>query len=212
MAEWFVDQGHTVVGCARSADAIAELRSRCPAPNRFDALDIADAAATKRWAAEVLQTHGAPDLVVNNAAIAPATAPLWEVPPDEVAAALRINLGGMINIIRGFVPAMNAAGRGVIVNFSSGWGRSTSPEVAVYCATKFAVEGLTQALAQELPKGVAAVALNPGIIDTDMLRICFGAGSSSYPEPSKWVKQAGSFLLRLSARDNGRSLDVPGAA
>ena len=85
-----------------------------------------------------------------------------------------VNLKGMANVIRHFVPAMVKNKSGVIVNFSSGWGRSTDAEVAPYCATKWAIEGLTQALAQELPPGMAAVPLNPGIINTGMLRSCFG--------------------------------------
>lgn len=68
----------------------------------------------------------------------------------------------------------------IIVNISSGWGRSTSPEVAPYCASKWAIEGLTQALAQELPSGMVTVALNPGIIHTDMLNICFGEEAKYY--------------------------------
>jgi len=99
---------------------------------------------------------------------------------------------------------------GVIVNFSSGWGRSADAEVAPYCATKWAVEGLTQALAQELPSGMAAVALNPGIINTEMLRSCFGASATSYPSPTEWAGVAVPFLLRISAVDNGRPLTVPG--
>jgi NAD(P)-dependent dehydrogenase (short-subunit alcohol dehydrogenase family) len=188
------------------------LAHRFGAPHRFDAVDVSDAGAVNRWATELLRTHGAPDLLINNAAIAPATAPLWDVSPADVEAALQVNIGGTVNTIRSFVPAMNRARRGVIVNFSSGWGRSTSPEVAVYCATKFAVEGLTQALAQELPKGLAAVALNPGVIDTDMLRICFGAGASNYPDATKWVQRAGPYILQLGPRDNGESVSVPGAA
>ena len=123
---------------------------------------------------------------------------------------MAVNVNGVANIIRHFVPAMIARGRGVIVNFSSGWGRSTSPEVAPYCASKWAIEGLTHALSQELPAGVAAVALNPGIIDTKMLRSCFGGEASGYPRPDEWVKQAGPFILGLTSKDNGRSLDVPG--
>ena len=61
----------------------------------------------------------------------------------------------------------------MIVTISSTWGRSVAPEVAPYCATKYAVEGMTMALAAELPAGLAAVAVNPGIIDTDMLRSCW---------------------------------------
>ena len=70
-------------------------------------------------------------------------------------------------------------GKGVIVNLSSGWGRSVSPEVAPYCATKWAIEGLTKALAEELPEGMAAVPLNPGVVDTDMLRQAYSDGAAS---------------------------------
>ena len=100
-------------------------------------------------------------------------------------------------------------GSGVIVNLSSGWGRSTSPEVAPYCATKWAVEGLTAALAQELPSGVATVALNPGVIDTEMLRQCWNDGASAYGTPEAWAKTAVPFLESLSAKDNGRQVTAP---
>ena len=111
----------------------------------------------------------------------PAT--LWEVPAEEFDQVVDINIKGVVNVLRHFVPAMIARGSGVIVNFSSEWGRSTSPEVAPYCATKWAIEGLTRALAQELPRGLAAIPLSPGIIDTDMLRSCFGDAAGHYPDP-----------------------------
>jgi NAD(P)-dependent dehydrogenase (short-subunit alcohol dehydrogenase family) len=98
---------------------------------------------------------------------------------------------------------------GIIVNFSSGWGRSTSPDVAPYCASKWAIEGLTQSLAQELPAGIAAIALNPGIIHTDMLDICFGESAAAYTSINKWVKKAVPFLLQLKPSNNGMSLTVP---
>ena len=98
---------------------------------------------------------------------------------------------------------------GVIVNFSSGWGRSTDAEVAPYCATKWAIEGLTQALAQELPSGLAAVALNPGIINTDMLQSCFGTSASSYPTAAQWARTAVPFLLQLGPKHNGQQLTAP---
>jgi NAD(P)-dependent dehydrogenase (short-subunit alcohol dehydrogenase family) len=104
---------------------------------------------------------------------------------------------------------MIEGGRGVVVNFSSGWGRSTAAGVAPYCATKWAVEGLTQALAQELPPGLAAVPLNPGIINTEMLQSCWADGASGFPGPEPWSRAAAPFLLSLSARHNGQSLSVP---
>ena len=114
----------------------------------------------------------------------------------------------MFHVLKAFVPAMVKRGSGVIVNLSSGWGRSTAPEVAPYCATKYAVEGLTLALAQELPRGVAAVPLNPGVIDTDMLRQAWAEGASSYQKADQWAKKAAPFLLALGPKDNGRSLTV----
>jgi NAD(P)-dependent dehydrogenase (short-subunit alcohol dehydrogenase family) len=97
----------------------------------------------------------------------------------------------------------------VIVNLSSGWGRSTDAEVAPYCASKWAIEGLTQSLAQELPSGMAAVPLNPGIINTEMLQSTFGSSASHYPSPEEWAKIAVPFLLEIGAKDNGRQLTVP---
>ena len=69
---------------------------------------------------------------------------------------------------------------------------------------------MTAALAQELPQGLAAVALNPGIIDTRMLRSCFGGEAGGYPTPEEWAKVAVPFLAALGPRDNGKALTVPG--
>jgi hypothetical protein len=68
---------------------------------------------------------------------------------------------------------------------------------------------LTRALAAELPPGLAAIPLNPGIIDTAMLRSCFGASASEYPGPGRWAEVAIPFLLGLGTRENGQSLTVP---
>ena len=122
---------------------------------------------------------------------------------------LEVNiLGRVASLIRHFAPAMVKRDSGVIVNFSSGWGRSTDPLVAPYCASKWAMEGLTQALAQEIPQGMAAIPLNPGIIDTDMLRSCFGADAGNYPTAVEWAQTAVPWLLGLGPQDNGRSLTV----
>jgi NAD(P)-dependent dehydrogenase (short-subunit alcohol dehydrogenase family) len=96
----------------------------------------------------------------------------------------------------------------MVINFSSGWGRSTDAQVAPYCATKWAIEGLTQALAKELPAGMAAFAFNPGIIDTDMLQSCFGDSASKFDGPRKWAKRAVPFLLKLDSRENGKPLSL----
>jgi NAD(P)-dependent dehydrogenase (short-subunit alcohol dehydrogenase family) len=207
LAEWYIANGHTVIGCGRSAE-ILNLRFTHPAPHDFTAVDVTEENKVALWAEHVLARHGPPDLLINNAAVMNTPAPLWKIPAGEFNRLIDVNIKGVANVIRHFVPAMVARKTGVIVNVSSGWGRTTSPDVAPYCASKFAVEGLTQALAQELPAGMAAIPLNPGIIDTDMLRQAWQEGAGNYPKAETWAKVAAPFILQLEAKDNGKSVSV----
>ena len=59
-------------------------------------------------------------------------------------------------------------------------------QVAPYCASKWAIEGLTRSVAKELPEGMAVIALNPGVINTDMLASCFGSSAALYQTPEAW--------------------------
>lgn len=207
MLEEFLARGHSVAACARTKITTESPRAN---PKLFASVDVTKPAEIDAWAKSVLDQVGPPDLLINNAALINRSAPLWELTPEEFYPVIDVNIKGVFNIIRAFLPSMISRNRGVIVNFSSGWGRSTSPEVAPYCATKYAIEGLTQALAQELPSGMAAIPLNPGVIDTDMLRSCFGGSAGSYPKPATWAKSAVPFLLKLGPSHNGQSLTVPG--
>ncbi len=210
LAEEFIRLGHTVLGCGRGGEAIFDLRMKYEAPHDFSVVDVSLDSKVALWAAKVLETGNQPDLVINNAGLMNRLSPLWEQDDKEFTKIVDVNLRGVVNVIRHFVPAMVSAKKGVIVNLSSGWGRSVSPEVAPYCATKFAIEGLTKALAAELPTGMAAVPLNPGVIDTDMLRQAWSDGAGAYPKAEKWAKTAAPFILSLGAKHNGQSLSVGG--
>ncbi len=210
MAAEFIRLGHTVLGCGRTKNDVQQLRRQFERPHDFCVVDVSSDQQVKSWAARVLKSHGPPDLVLNNAGVINKNARLWEVGAEEFSQVIDVNLKGVVNVVRHFVPAMVELKSGVIVNFSSGWGRSTDAEVAPYCASKWGIEGLTQALAQELPTGMAAVALNPGIINTEMLQSCFGGSASGYASPSEWAKTAVPFLLKIGPRDNGQQLTAPG--
>lgn len=209
LVDRLIEQGHVVCGCARTAEAIAELDRHYAAPHRFAVVDVSSDVEVRAWAKDIL-ADGPPDLLVNNAALINRNAPLWEVPEEEFSRVIDVNIKGVVNVLRHFVPAMIGRGRGVIVNISSSWGRSVSREVAPYCATKWAIEGLTRALAEELPSGMAAIPLNPGIIDTEMLQTCWGDGAHNYPGPVDWARRAVTMLLKLGPKDNGQPLSVPG--
>ena len=210
MALRFASDGWTVSGCGTDPAALQSLGRELGAAHHVQACDVTDPASVETFAAAVNDRFGPPDLLLNNAATINKSAPLWEVSADDFSRVIDVNLKGVHHVIRAFLPGMIHQRKGVVVNLSSGWGRSTSPEVAPYCATKWGIEGLTAALAQELPAGLAAVALNPGIIDTRMLRSCMGEAAGSYPTPEKWAAVAVPYLASLGTRHNGKALTVPG--
>ncbi len=208
MAVGLAERRWIIAGCARSADGIASVQGELPAPHFFAEVDVVDDARVASFCREAFERTGAPDLLLNNAGLINTPASLWEVSEEEFSRVVDVNIKGVANVLRHALPPMIENRSGVVVNFSSGWGRSTSPEVAPYCATKWAIEGLTQALSSELPRGMAAVALNPGVIDTEMLRAAWGEGASAYPNPVEWAKRAVPFLEKLGAKDNGGSVSV----
>ncbi len=211
MAARFAELGHSLAACGRDAEALASLEAEIGGGHHLRALDVTDGARVEAWAAALGRDGWVPDLLINNAGVINRQAPLWQLGEEEVSAVIDVNVKGVINVLRAFLPAMIEQGRGVVVNISSGWGRSTAPHVAPYCASKFAVEGLTRALAQELPPGLAAVPLSPGVIHTEMLETAFGEHAASYWRPERWADVAVPYLLRLGPDDNGRSLEVPGS-
>jgi NAD(P)-dependent dehydrogenase (short-subunit alcohol dehydrogenase family) len=209
LAEEFARLGHTVLGCGTSERRVRDLESALGRPHDFATVDVAGEEAVRVWMKRLIQAHGPPDLVLNNAGVINRNAPLWELTAREFDRVIDVNVKGVTHVIRHVLPAMIRRGSGVIVNFSSGWGRSTSAEVAPYCASKWAIEGLTQALAEELPGGLAAVPVNPGIINTEMLQSCFGHTANAYPAAAEWARTAAPFFLELGPKDNGRSLTAP---
>ena len=210
MAEKFIELGHVVAGCGRSTDSVEELNARHgEGKSWFAVVDVADDEAVAEWATRVIDELDAPDLLINNAGLMNDPAPLWQVDADAVSALIDVNLKGVVNVIRHFLPSMISRGNGVIVNMSSGWGRVVDADVAPYCATKWGIEGMTRALALDLPDGLAAVALSPGAVDTDMLRQCWSDSAAAFRGPAEWVEKAAPMILDLGAGDNGKSLTTP---
>ena len=206
MAREFSSRGWKVAGGARTAEALQELKKELFTEYFLQPFDVTIPADVDAFAEEVVRNLGVPDLLINNAGLINKSAPLTQVSPEEFSSVLAVNLGGVHNMIRAFVPIMERKEIGVIANFSSYWGQSTAPEVGPYCATKWGVEGLTRSFAQELPSGLATVAFNPGIIDTDMLRSCFGESAGGHEKPDVWAKHAVDRLESLGPADNGKTI------
>lgn len=205
----FSNAGHTVYGGGRSQTAIDTLKALSLAGCHLSVLDVSEEDSVKSFSEQILQNGHVPDLLINNAGIINHATPLWQVPAEEFQSVIDINIAGVHRVIRHLVPAMIEQGKGIIVNLSSGWGRSVAPEVAPYCASKWAIEGMSKALAEELPAGMAAIPLSPGVIATDMLRQVWGDSANVYPTADVWAAKAAPYILSLGASDNGCSLTTP---
>lgn len=202
--------GHVVVGCARTRAAVEELQDRLGEPHGFSVVDVAAATEVESWSRRVLARHPPVDLLINNAGLINNPAPLWQVPEEDFASVVDVSLKGTFHVVRAFLPAMVERGHGTVVSFIAGWGRSNASEAAPYHAAKSGLEGLTRALAEELPPGLAAVSVNPGVVHTALSESYLGKSARSYPGPEHWAERAAPFLLELGPRENGKSLTVPG--
>lgn len=211
MCRKFTELGHRVYGCGTRAELVDEINQAHPGKATCSVVDVTDPEAVKTWASSIIADCGhSPDYLLNNAAIINENKPLWEISPEAFARIIDVNLKGVFNTIHAFLPAMMERNSGVIINFSSGYGHSVSTGVAPYCCTKFGIEGLTQALAEDLPDGLAAIPMSPGIINTEMLQTTFGPSAESFDKADVWVERAVPFILNLGPQHSGKSIRIPG--
>jgi NAD(P)-dependent dehydrogenase (short-subunit alcohol dehydrogenase family) len=206
--EEFIRLGHIVCGCARNAAQIDALAETYPGRGIFRALDVLDRQQVVAWRDEIVQEYGCPDIVINNAATIHAMDFFEDIPADDFDQVLDVNVKGLANCVRAFLPLLKQAGRGVMVNMSSGWGRFGDAKASGYCASKFAVEGLTESLAKEVREGVAVLTLTPGGVSTGMSVDYWGEEQGESVD--SWSRRAAPFVLSLGAAHNGAKLGVPG--
>ncbi len=160
--------GARVVVTARSlADAQAVAG---PIPSALAlACDVADPRSVEAALAQAARAFATPSILVNNAGVIAPIGRLSEVDPEAFAAAIRTTLAGAAFAARAVLPAMAAAGRGVIVNLSSGAAHRPLEGWSAYCAAKAGLAMLTRAIQLEYgPAGIRAIGLIPGVVDTGM--------------------------------------------
>lgn len=159
--------GDKLIATARDAQALAHLGS----PENLIAIsmDVTDEAQVKSGVSEGMRRFGKIDVLVNNAGFGLLGA-VEETTAQEVERIYRTNVFGLLNVTRAVLPIMRRQRSGRIINFSSLGGYRASPGWGVYCSTKFAVEGLTEALHDELaPLGIHATVVEPGFFRTDFM-------------------------------------------
>ncbi|AUS79719.1 short-chain dehydrogenase/reductase [Actinoalloteichus sp. AHMU CJ021] len=132
-------------------------------------LDVTDRTRISAAVAEVIERFGSVDVLVNNAGRGLLGA-LEEITDAEARALFDVNVFGLINTTRAVLPSMRAAGKGKLVHIGSRSGFEGEPGVSIYSASKFAVAGISEALAAELaPFGIQSMVVEPGVFRTDFL-------------------------------------------
>lgn len=158
--------GARVLATGRSPDGAG------PEGCDYAAVDFADPPATAAFAATLAERE--PDILINNAGINK-VAPFADIDPDDFLRIQQVNVVAPFMLARAVLPAMRRRGWGRIVTVSSIWGRISRAGRASYSASKFAVDGMTAALAAEAAAdGVLANCVAPGFIDTELTRAVLG--------------------------------------
>lgn len=159
--------GHRVIGTVRNEEARLAFETLQPGRAFGRILDVSDAGAIGAVAMEVERTLGVIDVLVNNAGYGHEGV-LEESPLDELRRQFDVNVFGAVAMIKAFLPAMRARRSGHIINITSMGGHVGMPGVAYYCGSKFALEGISEALGKELaPFGIHVTAVAPGSFRTD---------------------------------------------
>ena len=211
LARTLAADGCRLVLTARSRAPLEALRDALAAAGTEVVAVTGDVGAdddARRMADTALEAFGRVDVLVNNAAVLTEPRPVVETPPEDWMETLRVNVVGTANLVRHVLPHMEHRGEGVVVNLSSGWGRVADADVAPYCASKFGVEALTQAVAKETQPGPIVFALNPGVIATEMLARAFGIDVSSYPTPEDLAPRWRRLFATIDPTWHGTSRDL----
>ncbi|HWD53679.1 MAG TPA: SDR family NAD(P)-dependent oxidoreductase [Acidimicrobiales bacterium] len=158
----------------------------------LSAVDVADRAALARFADAVIARFGRIDLWVNNAGLLGPIAPLALADGAEVARTIQVNVTGVANGSSIFAAHVRErAGRGVLINISSGAATKPYEGWAAYCASKAAVDQLTRVVAlEETRHELSAYSVSPGLVDTEMQVAIRAADAWSFPERERFRRAA----------------------
>ncbi|GJG94093.1 oxidoreductase [Cupriavidus pauculus] len=167
LAEEALAAGHRVVGTVRSAEAKRDFEALSTERAFGRILDVTDFDAIDGVVAEIETTVGPIDVLINNAGYGHEGV-MEESPLSEMRRQFDVNVFGAVAMMKAVLPFMRARRRGHILNITSMGGFITMPGITYYCGSKFALEGISEALSKEVAHlGIAVTAVAPGSFRTD---------------------------------------------
>jgi NAD(P)-dependent dehydrogenase (short-subunit alcohol dehydrogenase family) len=189
LADSALARGDSVVGAARNVDSLEAGDRLLPV-----VLDVTDAAQRDTAVAAAIDRFGRIDVLVNNAGRTQVGA-VEETTDDELRSLFELHFFAPVALTRAVLPHMRAQGGGAIVQMSSVGGQITAPGFGAYCATKFALEGITQTLHDEVAGfGIRTLIVEPGAFRTGLFRPEAAYESAAMPEYADTVGPTRDYL------------------
>lgn len=162
-----LEEGHTVLGTVRSESNKVAFESTMPGRAHAAVLDVTDFDAIEKTIPELLSRHGRIDVLINNAGYGH-EGTLEESGLAELQRQFNVNVFGAVAMIKAVLPSMRTRRSGHIINITSMGGFITMPGIAYYCGSKFALEGISEALGKEVAGfDIKVTAVAPGSFRTD---------------------------------------------
>lgn len=213
VAQAYAREGAKVFICARSEAELERAAEEIRAVGgdaAYAAADLARDGAAERIVREVERRYGAPDVLVNNAGILGPRAPIASYPMDAWEEVMQINVNSVFILTQTVLRRMTARRQGSIINVSSGVGKVGKARWGAYAVSKFAIEGLTQTLADELKEwNIRANAVNPGGTRTKMRAEAYpDEDPATLPTPEEVIPVFVYLASEESASVTGQSLDA----
>ncbi|MDE1176572.1 MAG: oxidoreductase [Edaphobacter sp.] len=198
LAEEVLKAGDTVVATARKVEQVAPLQESYPDRALALPLDVTKQDQIDAALAKTIERFGRVDVLVNNAGYGVFGA-VEEVSEDELRPMFETNVFGLLSVTRTFLPQLRKQRSGHILNLSSIGGVVAGAGMGLYQGTKFAVEGISEALAQEIaPLGIKLTIIEPGPFRTDFLG---RSGSEAATKIDDYETTAANARRYMSAQD-----------
>ncbi len=192
LADAALERGDSVVATARHTESLAYAAEH--ERGHAIALDVTDATQREGAVAEALERFGRIDVLVNNAGRTQVGA-VEETTDEELRALFELHFFAPAALTRAVLPHMRRQGGGAIVQMSSVGGQVTAPGFSAYCATKFALEGLTETLRDEVaPFGIRTLIVEPGAFRTGLFRADAAYLSAEMPEYAETVRPTREYV------------------
>jgi NAD(P)-dependent dehydrogenase (short-subunit alcohol dehydrogenase family) len=203
IAQAALERGDRVVATARRAEPLDDLVASAPDRALAVALDVTHADQIDSAVAAALERFGRIDVLVNNAGYGSIGA-VEELDMDDLRSLMETMFFGAVALTKAVLPHMRERGSGAIVQMSSQGGQVTFPGYGAYCAAKYALEGMSEALADEVaPLGIRVLIVEPGAFRTGLL----GASMHRSPEIPAYANTAGATRAGAAAMDGAQPGD-----